>query len=108
MDKKDFVDHIFLPCNDNDIKPIEFAVWYSNALIVKHLFDKKEVHDRYKNNDPMLHRLWIFLFAMNSNANITDYVLSALKITKEKVIKMLSYKCPQSGGDESYHQNNIL
>merc|ERR1712228_780092 len=108
MDKTEFIDHIFL-CNDsNDQKPIEYAVWKSKALIVKHLFDKNEVQDRYKNNDPMIHRLLIFLFAYNSNSHIIDYVLSALKISKEKVIKMLSYKCPKIGRDKSYHTKNIL
>merc|ERR1712228_283512 len=108
MDKTEFIDHIFL-CNDSDDeKPIEYAVWRSKALIVKHLFDKNEVRDRYKNNDPMIHRLLIFLFAFNSNSHIIDYVLSALQISKEKVIKMLSYKCPQLGGDTSYHEFNIL
>merc|ERR1712228_53875 len=108
MDKKEFIDHIFLCSNSNDESPIEFAVRYSNALIVKHLFDKKEVQDRYKNNDPMIHRLFIFLFAFNSNVHVTDYVLSALKISKEKVIEMLSYICPQQGRDKQYHKNNIL
>merc|ERR1712228_989124 len=108
MDKTEFIDHIFL-CNDSDDeKPIEYAVWRSKALIVKHLFDKNEVRDRYKNNDPMLHRLLIFLFAFNSNSHIIDYVLSALQISKEKVIKMLSYKCPKQGRDKLYHEFNIL
>merc|ERR1712228_1157764 len=108
MDQNEFIDHIFQPCKSNDYKPIEYAVRQSQSLIVKHLFDKQEVQDRLKNNDPMIHRLLIFLFAFNLNANITDYVLFALKISKEQVIKMLSYKCPQSGGDTTYHTKNIL
>merc|ERR1712228_785507 len=108
MDKKEFVEHMFLCNNDNDQKPTECAIWNSNALIVKHLFDKKEVHDRYENNDPMLHRLLIFLFAFNSNSHIIDYVLSALQINKEKVIEMISYKCPKLGGDKMYHPVNVL
>merc|ERR1712228_942864 len=108
MDKTEFIDHIFMPTNDNDKKSIEQAVRNANPLIVKHLFDKKEVQDRYENNDPMLHRLLIFSFAYNSNSHIIDYVMSALQISKEKIIKMLSYKCPQVGRDTSFHQNNIL
>merc|ERR1712087_852305 len=56
----------------------------------------------------MVFRLLIFLFAYNSNSHIIDYVLSALQISKEKVIAMLSYKCPQLGGDTLYHCYNIL
>merc|ERR1712228_294550 len=98
MDKTEFIDHIFMPNNDNDKKPIEQGVRNANPLIVKHLFDKKEVQDRYKNNDPMLHRLLIFLFSLNSNPHIIDYVLSALDISKEKVIQMFNlYKCPKQG-----------
>merc|ERR1712228_793899 len=108
LDRNEFIDHIFLCSNNNDKKPIEYAVWLSHPSIVKHLFDKKEVQDRYKNNDPMLHRLFIFLFAMNSDPHIIDFVMSALQITKEKVIKMLSYKCPKQGNDNSYHNKNIL
>merc|ERR1712228_556083 len=87
MDEKDFINNIFHGNNDDDEKPIEYAVRQSNALIVKHLFDKKEVQNRYKNNNPMLHRLLILLFAYNSNAHIIDYILSALQISKEKVIQ---------------------
>merc|ERR1712228_465948 len=108
MDKKDFINHIFLPCNDDDYKPIEYAVRFSHPSIVKHLFDKKEVKDRYQNNDPLLFRLFIFLFAYNLNCHINDYVLSALEITKEEVIKALSYKCPQLGRDKTYHNMNNL
>merc|ERR1712228_1149983 len=108
MDQKEFIDYIFLGCVADDDEPIELAIRYSNTLIVKHLFDKKDIQNRYKNNDPMLHRLLIFLFAFNSNPHIIDYVLSALQISKEKVIKMLSYKCPQLGGDTSYHEFNIF
>merc|ERR1712228_733804 len=108
MNQKEFIDHIFLCSDVFDNKPIEYAVAYSNPLIVKHLFDKKEVQDRYKNNDPMIHRLLLFLFVYNPNPDITDYVLPALQISKEKVIKMLSYKCPQQGGDTTYHKLNTL
>merc|ERR1712228_541508 len=108
MDEMEFIEHIFLGNNDSDQRPIEYAVLKSNTLIVKHLFDKKEVQDRYQNNDPMLHRLLIFLFAFNSNSHINDYVLSALDISKEKVIKMISYKCPQLGRDTIYHLMNVL
>merc|ERR1712228_1104029 len=108
MNQKEFVDHIFMPNNEADKKPIEYAIWKSHALMVKHLFDKKEIRDRYKNNDPMVFRLLIFLCAYNSNPHIIDYVLSALKITREHVIKMLSYKCPQLGGDKRYYKFNIL
>merc|ERR1712228_242925 len=108
MDKKEFIDDIFACSNEDDEKPIEFAIRYSHPMIVKHLFDKKQVQDRYKNNDPMLFRLCINLFVYNSNPHIIDYVLSALQISKEKVVQMLSYKCPQQGRDRMYHQKYIL
>merc|ERR1712228_326911 len=108
MKQKEFIDHIFLPDNNDDTKPIELAVAYRNSFVVKHLFDKKEVQDRYQNNDPMIFRLFMFLFGHNANGHLIDYVLSALKFAKEKVIKMLSYQCPQSGGDKKYHKLNIL
>merc|ERR1712228_784030 len=105
LDHNKFIDHIFLCSNNEDKKPIEYAVWHSHSLMVKHLFDKKEVQARYKNNDPMLHRLLIHLFGMNSDPHIIDYVLSVLQITKEKVIKMLSYECPRPrGNDTAYHR----
>merc|ERR1712228_141466 len=109
MDQKEFIEHIFLCSNDNDQTPVDYAVAYSgSSALIKHLFDKKEIQARYKNNDPMIFQLFIFLFALNSNFHITDYVLSALQIDKEKVIKMLSYKCPQQGGDLIYHKKNIF
>merc|ERR1712228_1021076 len=110
LDRNEFIDHIFLCSKNDDENPIEYAVEKSHPSIVKHLFDKNEVQDRYKNNDPMLHRLFIFLFAMNSDPHIIDFVLSALQITKEKVINMLSYECPRprQGNDTSYYKKNIL
>merc|ERR1712228_8791 len=108
MQRKKFVDYIFLGNNIHENKPIEYAMSRSNSSIVKHLFDKKEVQDMYKNNDPMLFRLFIFLFSYNSNPHIIDYVLFALNITKEKVIKMLSYKCSKLGRDTQYYMMNIL
>merc|ERR1712228_30225 len=108
LDRNQFIDHIFLCSNNHDKKPIEYAVWFSHSLIVKHLFDMSEVQNRYKNNIAMVFRLFIFLFAYNTNPHITDYVLSALAIDKEQVIKMVSYECPQLGTDEGYHKFNIL
>merc|ERR1712228_12652 len=108
LDRNEFIDHIFLCSKNDDENPIEYAVEKSHPSIVKHLFDKNEVQARYENNDPMLHRLFIFLFAMNSDPHVMEYVMSALQITKEKVIKMLSYKCPKQGNDNSYHNKNIL
>merc|ERR1712228_674303 len=110
LDQNEFTEHIFLSSNQRDEKPIEYAVRFSHSLMVKHLFDKKEVQARYENNDPIIFRLVIFLFAMNSDPHIIDYVLSALQITKEKVIEMLSYECPRprQGNDRTYHTKNIL
>merc|ERR1712228_881732 len=110
LDRNELIDHIFLCSNNSDKKPIEYAVRFSHSLMVKHLFDKKEVQDRYENNDPMLHRLLIFLFAMNSDPHIIDYVMSALQITKEKVIAMLSYECPRprQGNDTTYQKMKLL
>merc|ERR1712228_780943 len=107
MNQKEFIDNIFL-FNTTDKNPILYAVRYSHALIVKHLFDKKEVQDRYKNNDPMMFRMLLFLFAFNSSSHIIDYVLSALDISKEKVIEMLSYTCPQTDSVGVYHYYKII
>merc|ERR1712228_271735 len=95
MDQKQFIQHIFLGDETRfNYIPIEYAIKKSQASIAKYLFDMEEVQDRYKDNDPMIFKLLILLFAKNSNPNITDYVLSALDISKEKVIEMLSYTCP--------------
>ena len=111
MDDKEFIDHLFLGCNDNNMSPIDYAVKKSHASIVKYLFDKKEVQDRYKvkkNNDVMIFKLLIILFSMNSSPHITEYVLSALNISKERVIGMLSFTCPQTDGIGRYHQFKIM
>merc|ERR1712228_392604 len=50
IEPKEFIDYIFLP-NNSDQKPIEYALMKSNSSIIKHLFDMKEIQDRYKNND---------------------------------------------------------
>merc|ERR1712228_624658 len=76
--------------------------WLNTCLI------KKEVQDRYKDNDPMVFKLLIFLFANNSNDHITEYVLSALDISKEKVIEMLSYKCPNVKEVGNFHNFKIM
>merc|ERR1712228_1075077 len=106
MNQKEFIDHIFLCSDVFDNQPIDYAVSYSNPLIVKHLFDKQEVQDRYKNNEPLTFRLLIFLYVYNSNVHVTDYVLSTLQINKEKVIEMLSYQCPK--GHILFDNYNIL
>merc|ERR1712228_975899 len=109
MSQKEFIDHIFLSDGKaHEFSPIEYAVWKSHSLIVKHLFDKKEVQDRYKNNDPMIFKLLLFLFVLNSSSHITEYVLSALDISKEKVIKMLSYECPNAKEVGTYHNFKIM
>merc|ERR1712228_1147661 len=106
MSKKEFIDHIFR-CNiASDQKPVEYAVRKSHSLIVNHLFGKKEVQDRYKNDDRLIHCLLIFMFAYNANPYIISYVLSALQINKGKVVKMLSYECQKQ--DHQYHKMNIL
>merc|ERR1712228_504077 len=94
---KSFVEQMFLS-NGSDQTCIECAVKYSQVQIIKYLFDMNGVRDQYKNNDPMIFRLCFHLFVWNSNSDLTDYVLSRLQISKEKVIKMLSYKCPQQPG----------
>merc|ERR1712228_52335 len=76
-------------------KPIEIAVAKSHAPIVKHLFEMKEVQDRYKDNDTLMSRLCISLFAFSSDY-IIDYVLPKLKIGKDKVAKLMSHKCETS------------
>merc|ERR1712228_110078 len=109
MSQKEFVDHIFLSGGQEfEDMPIDMAVKKSHHVLVKHLVDKKEVQDRYKNNDPLLFRLLINLFTNNSSPRIIDYALSALDISKEKVIKMLSYKCPKVKMAGRYHSYYIM
>merc|ERR1712228_269009 len=97
MSRKELIEQMFLS-NITDQKCFEYAVRYANLSIAKHLFEMDEVHDRYKNNGPMIFRLCIQLFVNNSDADWIEYVLSALQINKEKVVQMLSYKCPQQPG----------
>merc|ERR1712228_122935 len=109
MDQKQFIQHIFLGDETRfNYIPIEYAIKKSQASIAKYLFDMEEVQDRYKDNDPMIFKLLILLFAKNSNPNITDYVLSALDISKEKVIEMLSYTCPYVKVVGSYFYFKIM
>merc|ERR1712228_332233 len=62
MSTKEFTDYVFHCNNTNNQKPIEHVVGFSHSLLVKHLFDKKEVQERYKNSDPLMFRLIIQLF----------------------------------------------
>merc|ERR1712228_982540 len=111
MSRKEFVESLFVS-NNNDQKCIEGAMGKSQASILKYLFDMNEVRDRYKNNDPMIFRLCYWLFVKNSNSDLADYILSALQISKEKVVQMLSYKCPQQPGYKkgamAYHIYTII
>merc|ERR1712228_605040 len=66
LSRKEFIKHVFLS-NNQDNKPIENAVRFSNSLVVKHLFDKKEIQDQYQDNDPMKFRLCLKLFVNVSN-----------------------------------------
>merc|ERR1712228_974742 len=83
MSRKEFIEHMFMS-NISDQKCFEYAVRYSNLSITKHLLEMDEVQDRYKDNDPMIFRLCLHLFVRNSNADLTEYLLSALQIKKEK------------------------
>merc|ERR1712228_70270 len=106
MDRKQFIEYIFLP--NTRYCPIEFAVRYSHSSMIRHFFSMNEVQQRFKGNEPMIFRLCIFLFARNSNLDNIKYVLSALQIDKEKIIKMLSYSCPESKMIGSYHKVKII
>merc|ERR1712228_91774 len=106
IEPKEFIDYIFLP-NNSDQKPIEYALMKSNSSIIKHLFDMKEIQDRYKNND-LIFRLFIYLFTYVANPHIRDYVLSALDISKEKVVEMLCYKCSNSSVVGRLHNFRIM
>ena len=108
MDQNEFIDHLFMPNNYFNHKPIEQAVKSSNALVSKHLFAKEAIKDRFRDNDPMIHRLLIFLFAHGMDHQLGLDVLSALDITKEKVVQMINYKCPAEVGDKRYYKMNIL
>ena len=113
MDRQEFLHHIFLS-NVQDNQPIDFAIMKSHSPIVKHLFDQTEIQNRYKDNDPMIFRLCLFLFTCNSSVQLTHYVLSALDISQEKVVQMLNYKAQRPKGhevkpnDENYHKYNLL
>merc|ERR1712228_13594 len=111
LPRKDFIEYLFLS-NNIDAKVIEIPVLKSQPLVVKYLFDMKEVQNQYKNNDPMIFRICYWLFGYNSNSVLTDYVLSALQISKEKIIKMLSYQCPKQPGYKqganAYHLHTII
>merc|ERR1712228_702837 len=115
ISRKEFIEYMFVS-STTDVKVIEAAVWKSQLSVVKYLFDMNEVQDRYKNNelfnDAMIFRLFYHLFVNNSNSDLTDYVLSALHISKEKVVQMLSYKCPQQPGykqgADAYHHYSII
>merc|ERR1712228_872331 len=110
MSRKEFIEQMFLS-DVWDIKPIEYAMRFSNISIAKHLLDMKEIQDRYKNNDSLIFRLCIHLFVKNANANLTEYVLSVLQI-KEKIVPLLSYKCPKQPGFQgcafTYHYFSII
>merc|ERR1712228_99431 len=112
MSRKEFVDFAMLS-NNYDMKPLEYAIYISQLSVVKHLIDIKEIQDQYKDNDPLIFRLFFVLFVKNSNHYLTEYVLSALQISKEKVIQMMSYKCPRqpkadNKGAFEFHRMNIL
>merc|ERR1712228_689498 len=111
MSRNEFLEKIFF-CSNSDATPIEYAVLKSQPLVVKYLMDMNEVRDEYKNNDPMIFRLCFWLFVRNTKSELTDYVLSALQISKEKVVQMLSYKCPKQPGYKkggmAYHYFSII
>merc|ERR1712228_481618 len=111
ISRKEFVEQMFVS-SSTDIKVIEVPVKMSQLSVVKYLMNMNEVRDRYKNNDQMIFRLCFLLFAYNSNSDLTDYVLSALQISKEKVVQMLSYKCPKQPGYKqggaAYHKYSII
>ena len=86
MSRKEFVDAVLLSSN-YDTKPIEAAVGKSQSAVVKHLLEMKEIQSEYKDNDPMIFRLFFRLFCKNSDENLAKYVLSVLNISKEKKIK---------------------
>merc|ERR1712228_267264 len=106
MSRKELVEALFFS-NNYDQKCIEAAIGKSHSLVAKYLMDMKEVQDRYKNNDPLTFRLCFWLFIRTSNPELIDYILSALQISKKKVVQMLSYKCPKQPmykrGANTYH-----
>merc|ERR1712228_202801 len=112
MSQKEFIDYMFFS-QLYDIKPIEVAVGDSNSMIVKYLFDKKEVQDRYNGDDALIFRLLISLFCEKTSQHLMEYVISALNINKEKLNEMLAYKCPQQPGCEhdgaiKYHMYALI
>merc|ERR1711920_737555 len=121
MDRKEFVEHLFLP-SSTDRNPIEYAFSRSNLAIIRYLFSIKEIQDRYKNNDSLIFRSCILLFGVKyssevSNVTFAELVLSALQITKAKVVQLLNYKHPKrekqkvdmySKNAKNYHKFSIL
>eukprot|EP01084_Bolivina_argentea_P082326 149065_1 len=94
LSKQSFIKHIFRS-NGADQKCIEYAVKYSKLFIVKHLFEMKEIKEKYKDNNDLIFRLCYFMFSLNKNKYLIDYLLSVLKITNEKVQQMTTYKYPK-------------
>jgi len=113
MSPKQFIEHIFVS-DISDVNAMEYAITNSNVTIVEHLVSMKEVQQHYQNNDELIFRLCYNLFVLNSDHNLTESVLSALQISKDKVREMLSYKCPKQAAFDSnddavaYHKFNIL
>merc|ERR1712228_645616 len=108
ISRKEFIEYMF----ESSTTLIELAIKKSQLSVVKYLMDMNEVRDRYKHGDPMIFRLCFCLFVYNSNSDLTDYVLSALEISKEKVVQMISFKCPKQPGykqgAEAYHLYSII
>merc|ERR1712228_541085 len=112
MSQKEFIDYIFLTGIYGQ-NCVDYAIKYSNVSIVKYLFDMKQVQEQYKNNDALIFRLSISLFGKNTSEYLTEYVLSALNINKEKVIAMLNFKCPKqpeadNDGAFKFHEMTII
>ena len=105
MTRKEFIDRCFLSNGANS--PIEYSVCNSYSLIVKKLFDMKEVQARFKDNDQLQFRICQFLFAHNANPHLIEYVLSVLKMKKKRVVSLLNYKCPEADDDGYYDKFNI-
>merc|ERR1712228_960609 len=114
MSPKQFIDYIFLAGIFGQ-NCVEYSILKSHPMLVKYLFDLTDVQDQYKNNDELLFRLLVHLFADNRSPHIIDYVLSTLQIDKEKVIEMLTYECPKQTQDDNgfnlgrkYHKRKLI
>jgi len=94
MDRETFVRHVLKP-NHGDSMPIHQAVHFGWIFVVRYLFSMKEIQEAYQNDDVLLFRLLMALLCQNVDDSVTEFVMKACNISKEKLLEMLKYVCPE-------------